>query len=332
MKKTLLAALAIAALGASSDGYAHGGLSINEGQCIMKIGPDTMQFTGLQPIKSREAFCDDIPDVGSTIIVLDAQQDELREMTLEIRILRNVGQKDDNENFGANTELYIPPKKYKTGTLNFEYNFAKEGNYIGLVTAKSDDGTKVYTSRFPFAVGQTAIKEQDWDWNQMYEACIEATRALSSKNAQFNLGPKFAPALCGCMQENLQKTPSSERDAKFEGIKNSCMQSVANLSQLDADSWPAAGINLLRTVCFEKPQPYVPKESRDAYCTCYISIVPKNVSWQDYLLIDSAITAKGVQNLDPEEKYIFGRMLAAANYCIQKNVRQAGDKVRSPWK
>ena len=59
----------------------------------------------------------------------------------------------------ANTETYVAPKKYKTGTLNFEYNFAKNGNFIGLVKASSDDGTKEYVSRFPFAVGQTASKD-----------------------------------------------------------------------------------------------------------------------------------------------------------------------------
>jgi len=57
--------------------------------------------------------------------VLDAQQDELRDMSLEIRILRNVGQKDDTENLEANTEIYVAPKKYKSGTLNFEYTFKR---------------------------------------------------------------------------------------------------------------------------------------------------------------------------------------------------------------
>ena len=159
MRLRFLAVAVLATLALVERAQAHGGVSIDQGQCIMKIGPDTMSFTGYQPIKSRETFCDDIPDVGPTIIVLDAQQDELRDMALEIRILRNVGQKDDSENMDANTERYVPPQKYKTGTLNFEHNFAKEGNYIGLVTAKSDDGTKVYVSRFPFAVGQTAGKD-----------------------------------------------------------------------------------------------------------------------------------------------------------------------------
>jgi len=58
----------------------------------------------------------------------------------------------------ANTEIYVAPKKYKTGTLNFDYNFQKQGNFIGLVKARTDDGTKEYVSRFPFAVGETANK------------------------------------------------------------------------------------------------------------------------------------------------------------------------------
>jgi hypothetical protein len=153
-----LAAFALATAGLVSQAQAHGGVSSDTGQCIMKIGPDTMNFTGYQPLKSREVFCDDIPDVGPTIIVLDAVQDELRDMTLEIRILRDVGQGDDAENLEANTETYVPPKKYRTGTLNFEYNFAQKGKFIGLVKAKADDGRE-YVSRFPFSVGTTSDKD-----------------------------------------------------------------------------------------------------------------------------------------------------------------------------
>jgi hypothetical protein len=159
MRIEFAAAFIFGLLAVVGEAQAHGGVSIDQGQCIMKIGPDTMTFTGYQPQKSREQFCDDIPDIGSTIIVLDAQQDELRDMALDIRVLRNVGQKDDNENLEANTEIYLPPKKYKTGTLNFEYNFKNKGNFIGLVSARSDDGQKVYVSRFPFAVGETAGKD-----------------------------------------------------------------------------------------------------------------------------------------------------------------------------
>lgn len=153
-----LVALIMATAGLVAEAQAHGGVSLSDGQCIMKLGPDTMNFTGYQPLKSREVFCDDIPDVGPTIIVLDAVQDELRDMTLEIRILRDIGQTDDNENLEQNTETYVAPKKYRTGTLNFEYNFAQKGKFIGLVKAKADDGRE-YVSRFPFSVGTTADKD-----------------------------------------------------------------------------------------------------------------------------------------------------------------------------
>ncbi len=154
-----LVAIAMATVGWVANAHAHGDVGVNQGQCLMKIGPDTMTFTGYQPQKSREQFCDDIPDAGSTIITLDAQQDELRDMNLEMRVLRDVGQKDDTENLEANTEYYSPPKKYKSGTLTFEHVFPQEGKFIGLVKARSDDGAKEYVARFPFAVGLTQSKE-----------------------------------------------------------------------------------------------------------------------------------------------------------------------------
>jgi hypothetical protein len=158
MKMRFLVAMTLATIGWVAQAHAHGDVGSNQGQCLMKLGPDTMSFTGYQPLKSREQFCDDIPDAGPTIITLDAQQDELRDMNLEMRVLRDVGQRDDNENLDANTEYYAPPKKYKTGTLTFDHNFQKEGKYIGIVKAKSDDGAKEYIARFPFSVGLTATK------------------------------------------------------------------------------------------------------------------------------------------------------------------------------
>lgn len=155
MIKQLLVALSMATLGLVGEAQAHGSVSMDKHQCIMKIGPDTMSFSGYQPLKSKEQFCEDIPDVGPTITVLDAQQDELRDMVLEIRILRNVGQKDDNEDMDANTEYYVAPRKYKSGTLNLEHNFRKNGKFIGLVKAISDNGKKKFVSRFPFSVGDT---------------------------------------------------------------------------------------------------------------------------------------------------------------------------------
>ena len=91
MKMRFLVAMSMATFGWVAQAHAHGDVGSNQGQCLMKIGPDTMSFTGYQPLKSREQFCDDIPDAGPTIITLDAQQDGLRDMNLEMRVLRDVG-------------------------------------------------------------------------------------------------------------------------------------------------------------------------------------------------------------------------------------------------
>ena len=158
MKIRFLVAMTVATVGWAAQAHAHGDVGSNQGQCLMKIGPDTMTFTGYQPLKSREQFCDDIPDAGPTIITLDAQQDELRDMNLEMRVVKDIGQKDPSENAESNTEYYSAPKKYRTGTLTFEHNFPVEGKFIGVVTAKSDDGSKEYKAVFPFAVGLTQTK------------------------------------------------------------------------------------------------------------------------------------------------------------------------------
>jgi hypothetical protein len=162
----LLGACCVATVLLVSQALAHGGVSVEGNRCIMRIGPYMMNFSGYQPqTKGQETFCDDIPDAGRTIIVLDVEQmsggaaddtinyNDLRQMNIDFRVLRNVGQAKDEDNLEANTEVYISPKKYPGGTLHFEYDFKKHGNFIGLVSATDDHG-RVYVSRFPFSVGE----------------------------------------------------------------------------------------------------------------------------------------------------------------------------------
>ena len=84
-----------------------------------------MFFTGYQPQNSRDEFCDDILSTGQTVVALDMQDTELRNMLAEIRIIR-----DDGTHTGMNglpvltdaelaskevldpvTINYLPPKK-----------------------------------------------------------------------------------------------------------------------------------------------------------------------------------------------------------------------------
>ncbi|MGH8611343.1 MAG: hypothetical protein ACREYF_04640 [Gammaproteobacteria bacterium] len=45
--------------------WAHGGVSIEEDKCVLKIGTFLMHFTGYQPeSRGSEEFCEDIPNTG----------------------------------------------------------------------------------------------------------------------------------------------------------------------------------------------------------------------------------------------------------------------------
>jgi hypothetical protein len=130
-----------------------------------------MFFTGYQPQNSREEFCDDVPNAGQTVVALDMQETELRNMLTEIRLIKDDGTHTQMNGlpFLTDTELankaaldavsiaYFPPKKYPTGTLSFEHTFPENGKFIGIVTVENDHGQK-FVSQFPFAVGQQVGK------------------------------------------------------------------------------------------------------------------------------------------------------------------------------
>lgn len=162
-----LAAWLLATFLLTSGAYAHGGVGMVDNRCVLRIGPDIMFFTGYQPQTSREEFCDDIPSTGQTVVALDMQETELRDMLTEIRLIRDDGshtslnglpvltqaELDNKSALDGVTISYYPPKKYPTGTLTFEHTFPENGRFIGIVTVENDHGQK-YVSQFPFSVGQ----------------------------------------------------------------------------------------------------------------------------------------------------------------------------------
>lgn len=124
----------------------------------MFIGPDIMNFTGYTPDASKSEFCEDIPAIGRMIMVLDDEQPELRDMKVEIRIVKDVGSEEkENADLDAVTVAYREPKLYPTGTINFEHDFPEAGYFVGIVTVLGDHGER-WVSRFPFSVGKTFMR------------------------------------------------------------------------------------------------------------------------------------------------------------------------------
>jgi hypothetical protein len=146
------ACLLLVAMLVSSPRYAaaHGGLSMDQDFCKLRIGPYAMHFTGYQPESTgTKEFCEDIPQLGATVVALDAIDQPLRDFPLEVRIIYDTG---DEHDLDAITVLRLPPKAYPTGSVSFSYNFLKAGKYVGLVSVK--DNNQIYISRFPFSVAK----------------------------------------------------------------------------------------------------------------------------------------------------------------------------------
>jgi hypothetical protein len=128
--------------------FAHGGLSLEDDYCILTLGKYKIHFSGYQPENNGpKEFCEDIPEIGKTIVVLDFIDRELRDWPLEVRIIEDV---EDQSNLDNITVYHKPYNIYPNGTLNFRYTFENKGKYVGLVSTKKNE---FVTSRFPFSVG-----------------------------------------------------------------------------------------------------------------------------------------------------------------------------------
>jgi hypothetical protein len=165
-----IAAWLLAMVLLASAAHAHGGLTMLYKRCVLRIGPDLMFYTGYQPQNSRQEFCEDIPSTGQTVVTLDMHDNELRDMTTEIRIIKDSGtharinglpiltdaELASPEVLDPVTITYLAPKRYPTGTLTFEHTFRENGKFIGIVTVKNSHG-QTYVSQYPFSVGQTLV-------------------------------------------------------------------------------------------------------------------------------------------------------------------------------
>lgn len=158
--------------------------------CVMNVGPTQIMFSALQD-KTDEIFCQRVPQTGPTTIILDARQPELRQMNIEVRVLRNVGQRDWRDDLRANTVTLIPAKKYLAdhGTATFRTPLDADGDYIALVRATSDDGVREYVGEYNFSVGGLT------EWHALFGVLSVVVVALSY--GMLRRGGTSAPAAEG---------------------------------------------------------------------------------------------------------------------------------------
>lgn len=146
----------------ANEANAHGDLKSIEGECLLKIGSETVKLTGYQPLISNSKFCEDIPKLSNVIITLDLTS-LLRDMWIDIRFVKDINQSDIHYKEDELTVYYAPPREYKTGTITLEHSFSETGKYLGFVRARKEDGTLDLLSIFPFQVGEKETNGENVD-------------------------------------------------------------------------------------------------------------------------------------------------------------------------
>jgi hypothetical protein len=123
--------------------------------CAVTIGADVIQIAGYQPDLSRDKYCEEFPATGRVILSFDLVAPRLRDLPIEIRIVRDpLALLDETADLEPLTEAYLAPRTYKSGTFTLDHSFKDSGHFIGLVTVIEPAGERKI-ARFEFSVGQT---------------------------------------------------------------------------------------------------------------------------------------------------------------------------------
>ncbi len=130
--------------------------------CVIRIGFYTAHFKVFQPQTRRDReYCEDLPDTGESVFVMDYVHKGLAEVPIEFRIIRDAtglgrfARIDDVLKLGdlePLTVFYQPPV-LETGVFTVLHNFPENGPFLGLVSVKHPETGEQYFALFPFSVG-----------------------------------------------------------------------------------------------------------------------------------------------------------------------------------
>lgn len=126
-------------------------------QCEIEIGPDPIGIVSYMPDRSRDRFCSDFPAPGRIVLTIDLVATRLRDMPIEVRLVREPkGPLDETDDLAPLTVATLPPRVYPGGSVVVEHVFDAPGNYAAFITAVEPSGTR-RTTRFGFTVGGSLL-------------------------------------------------------------------------------------------------------------------------------------------------------------------------------
>ena len=141
---------------------AHGSVTAEKDLCVIKIGYFKAHFKIYLPrARQQQEFCEDIPDTGESVFVMEYIHGDLGMVPIDFRIIRNVtglgtyARLEDIaliEDIESVTVFYQPPA-VEPDVFTSIHQFDEPGEYLGIVTAKRQDTGQIYSAVFPFAVG-----------------------------------------------------------------------------------------------------------------------------------------------------------------------------------
>jgi hypothetical protein len=125
--------------------------------CMLMAGMHEMQVAVYQS-GALDDSCPDLPAPGPAVVTVTMVSNELRGMTMEVRIVRG-GEADAAAGASLNpvTLAYLPPKNYPSGVITLPANFDKPGKYAVLVTV-NDGMDMVMTGRQVMTVGAMPVQ------------------------------------------------------------------------------------------------------------------------------------------------------------------------------
>lgn len=161
--RLILIAMLVLGMASPKPVLAHGGVAFEDDLCVINIDFMQAHFTVFQPeLREAEEFCEDIPEVGRSVFVMEYLHELLSEMYIDFRIVRdvnNVGRfaawEDVQaiEDLEAATVYYQEPRIEEGGYYRASHEFDAAGTYIGVVTAEHPVEDRYYNAVFYFQVG-----------------------------------------------------------------------------------------------------------------------------------------------------------------------------------
>ena len=163
---TLAAQIALSALlvTLSSPASAHGGVVLQDDLCFIQLGYLVAHFKIYLPdTRQHEDFCEDLPETGNGVFIMEYINEKLNHVPVDFRIVRNttgMGRFTNWEDVVATgdlagiTVLHVPGA-VQPDLFTAMYGFEEPGEFVGIVEVGPDADGETQRAVFPFTVGYT---------------------------------------------------------------------------------------------------------------------------------------------------------------------------------